>query len=101
MVTRFVNRSKPSCDQTPDAAPNQSISQLRETSRQRLAVAREVVKLTNLWAAEKDTVRRGQLAVDPRRLYLKDVTRIPLGQYQIQIAYRGNLTGVIPAPALF
>ncbi len=61
----------------------------------------EVVKLTDLWAAETDIVKRGQLAVDLQRLHLKDVTQIPLGQYQSQIAYRKNLTGVIPAPALF
>jgi len=61
----------------------------------------DVVKLTDLWAAETDPARRQQLVLDLERLHLRDVTLIPLGQYQSQIAYRKNLTGVIPGPALF
>jgi peptide/nickel transport system substrate-binding protein len=61
----------------------------------------EVVKLTSDWAMEIDPARRRQLVLDLERLHLRDVTQIPLGQYQSQIAYRKNLTGVIPGPALF
>jgi peptide/nickel transport system substrate-binding protein len=61
----------------------------------------EIVKLTDAWATETDTGRRQQLALDLQRLHLRDVTQVPLGQYQSQIAYRKNVTGVIPGPALF
>jgi peptide/nickel transport system substrate-binding protein len=61
----------------------------------------EVVKLTDAWAEETDPARRQQLVLDLERLHLRDVTQVPLGQYQSQIAYRKNLTGVIPGPALF
>jgi peptide/nickel transport system substrate-binding protein len=60
-----------------------------------------VVALTDAWAAETDPARRRQLTLDLERLHLKDVTQVPLGQYQSLIAYRKNLTGVIPGPALF
>jgi len=61
----------------------------------------EVVKMTDAWAAETDPTLRRQLALDLERLHLHDVTQVPLGQYQSQIAYRKSLTGVIPGPALF
>jgi len=61
----------------------------------------DVVRLTDAWAAETDSGRRQSLLVELERLHLKDVTQVPLGQYQSQIAYRKSLSGVIPGPALF
>ncbi|WP_421995084.1 hypothetical protein [Roseococcus sp.] len=35
------------------------------------------------------------------RLHIESVTTIPLGQYRSSIAYREQLRGFIPAPAVF
>ena len=61
----------------------------------------KIVELTQAWAYETDAPKRKQIIDDLQRLHLEDVTNIPLGQYQSVIAYRKELTGILPGPALF
>ncbi len=36
-----------------------------------------------------------------QRVHLESVTYVPLGKYRPAIVYRKELTGIIPAPAIF
>ena len=61
----------------------------------------KAVALKDAWARETDPAKRQVIATELERLILDDVTLIPLGQYRSLIAYRNNLKGIIPGPALF
>jgi peptide/nickel transport system substrate-binding protein len=62
---------------------------------------RRIVELTRAWGLEADPAKRKQLTDELQRLHLENVSYIPLGQYQNQIAYRKELKGVLRGPALF
>jgi peptide/nickel transport system substrate-binding protein len=62
---------------------------------------RRIVELTKQWGLESDPAKRKQLTDELQRLHLENVSYIPLGQYQNQIAYRKELKGVLRGPALF
>jgi peptide/nickel transport system substrate-binding protein len=62
---------------------------------------RRIVELTRAWGLESDPAKRKQLTDELQRLHLENVSYIPLGQYQNQIAYRKELKGVLRGPALF
>jgi peptide/nickel transport system substrate-binding protein len=61
----------------------------------------KIVELTQAWAYETDAAQRTEIIDDLQRLHVEDVTNIPLGQYQSVIAYRKELKGILPGPALF
>lgn len=65
------------------------------------ACNQKAVELKAAWAIETDLTKRNQIATELEKLILEDVTLIPLGQYRSLIAYRNNLKGIIPGPALF
>lgn len=62
---------------------------------------RRVPELTRAWTYETDPAKRQQLLKELERLHLEVATYIPLGQYRSSIAYRRNLRGLLPGPALF
>jgi peptide/nickel transport system substrate-binding protein len=62
---------------------------------------RRLVDLTREWALETDAEKRRAITDEIQRLHLENVTYIPLGQYQNVIAYRKELKGILPGPALF
>ncbi len=53
------------------------------------------------WAAETDPAKRDQIVMALKKRILEDIPLVPLGQYRSLIAYRNNLKGIIPGPALF
>jgi len=53
------------------------------------------------WALESDPAKQKQLIDDLQRAHLDNVTYVPLGMYQPAIIYRKELSGIIPAPAIF
>lgn len=62
---------------------------------------RQISTLSDAWAFETDAARRVALMTELNRLHIESVTTIPLGQYRSSIAYREELKGFIPAPAVF
>jgi len=62
---------------------------------------RKIVELTRQWALETDPVKRKRITDELQRAHMENVSYIPLGQYRSVIAYRKELTGFIPGPALF
>ena len=60
-----------------------------------------VPALTAEWAAATDAAARTALGKQLEAVHLETVTQVPLGQYRSSIAYRANLRGLIPGPALF
>ena len=62
---------------------------------------RRVPELTERWTYETDAAKRAAILKELERVHLEAVTYIPLGQYRSAIAYRRNLRGLLPGPALF
>jgi peptide/nickel transport system substrate-binding protein len=60
-----------------------------------------IVELNKKWALETDAEKRKALTDEIQRLHMENVSYIPLGQYQSVIAYRKELKGILPGPALF
>jgi peptide/nickel transport system substrate-binding protein len=60
-----------------------------------------IVELDKAWALETDPAKRRAITDEIQRLHLDNVTYVPLGQYQNVIAYRKELKGILPGPALF
>jgi peptide/nickel transport system substrate-binding protein len=60
-----------------------------------------LVEVTRKWALETDPAKRQALTDEFQRLHLENVTYVPLGQYRSIIAYRKELKGILPGPALF
>jgi peptide/nickel transport system substrate-binding protein len=60
-----------------------------------------IVELNRAWALETDVEKRKALTDEIQRRHLENVSYIPLGQYQSVIAYRKELKGILPGPALF
>jgi peptide/nickel transport system substrate-binding protein len=51
--------------------------------------------------ARSDPAKQKQLIDDLQRAHLDNVSYVPLGMYQPTIIYRKELSGIIPAPAIF
>ena len=62
---------------------------------------RHIAELTTAWGLETDAAARDRIQRELERAHLANVTLIPVGQYQSVLAARKNLTGIVPAPALF
>ena len=62
---------------------------------------RHIADLTRAWSLETDPAERDRIQRDLERAHLEQVTLIPVGQFQGNIAVRKTLTGIIPGPALF
>ncbi len=60
-----------------------------------------IVELTRQWTLETDPTKRAALTDALQRAHYDNVTNVPLGQYRNVIAYRKELRGVLPGPALF
>jgi len=53
------------------------------------------------WTFESDAAKRQDVLKTLEKVHLENVTYIPLGQYRSSIAYRRNIRGLLPGPALF
>lgn len=62
---------------------------------------RRVVDLGSQWTLAGDPARRKALIDDLQAVHLENVTEVPLGMYRPAIIYRKELSGIIPAPAIF
>jgi peptide/nickel transport system substrate-binding protein len=60
-----------------------------------------VVDLGRQWALEGDPDKKKALIDELQRVHLENVTYVPLGMYSPTIIYRKELSGIIPAPAIF
>jgi peptide/nickel transport system substrate-binding protein len=60
-----------------------------------------VVSLGRQWALEGDPDKKKALIDELQRVHLENVTYVPLGMYSPTIIYRKELSGIIPAPAIF
>jgi peptide/nickel transport system substrate-binding protein len=60
-----------------------------------------IVDLGRKWALETDPAKRKQIVDELQRIHLESVTYVPLGKYRPAIVYRKELSGIIPAPAIF
>ena len=65
------------------------------------ACDQRIVDLGRQWALESDPVKLKQLIDELQRIHLENVSVVPLGMYRPAIIYRKELTGIIPAPAIF
>jgi peptide/nickel transport system substrate-binding protein len=65
------------------------------------ACDQRVVELSRQWALESDPAKRTQLIDQLQSAHLDNVSYIPLGMYRPTIIYRKELSGIIPAPAIF
>ncbi|QIE56740.1 ABC transporter substrate-binding protein [Pikeienuella piscinae] len=61
----------------------------------------KAAELVREWALETDSAKRKALTDQIQALNYENVTYIPLGQYRPVVAYRSNITDVIPSPSLF
>jgi peptide/nickel transport system substrate-binding protein len=60
-----------------------------------------VVEFGRKWALESDPAKRRELIDELQRVHLENVSYVPLGMYRPAIIYRKELSGIIPAPAIF
>ena len=60
-----------------------------------------IVDLNRKWALATDPAERQRIVDELQRVHLESVTYVPLGKYRPAIVYRKELTGIIPAPAIF
>lgn len=60
-----------------------------------------IPQLIDDWTYAADPAARQATLKTLERTHLETVTNIPLGQYRSSIAYRRNLKGLLPGPALF
>jgi peptide/nickel transport system substrate-binding protein len=60
-----------------------------------------IVEAGRQWALETDPAKQRQLIDELQRLHMENVTYVPLGMYRPTIIYRKELSGIIPAPAIF
>jgi peptide/nickel transport system substrate-binding protein len=60
-----------------------------------------IVEAGRQWALESDPAKQRQLIDELQRLHMENVTYVPLGMYRPTIIYRKELSGIIPAPAIF
>jgi peptide/nickel transport system substrate-binding protein len=62
---------------------------------------RRIVDLVRQWTLASDPDKRKGLIDELQRVHLENVTYVPLGMYRPAIIYRKELSGIIPAPAIF
>jgi peptide/nickel transport system substrate-binding protein len=62
---------------------------------------RRIVDLGRQWTLASDPDKRKVLIEELQRVHLENVTYVPLGMYRPTIIYRKELSGIIPAPAIF
>ena len=60
-----------------------------------------IVDLGRQWTLEGDVDKKKALIDDLQRVHLENVTSVPLGMYRPTIIHRKELSGIIPAPAIF
>jgi peptide/nickel transport system substrate-binding protein len=60
-----------------------------------------IVDLGRQWALEGDINKKKALIDELQRIHLENVTYVPLGMYSPTIIHRKELSGIIPAPAIF
>jgi peptide/nickel transport system substrate-binding protein len=65
------------------------------------ACDQRIVDLGRQWALETDPTKRQLLVDELQRVHLENVTLVPLGMYRPTIIHRKELSGLIPAPAIF
>jgi peptide/nickel transport system substrate-binding protein len=53
------------------------------------------------WALATEPAKQHQLIDELQRRHMENVTNVPLGMYRPSIIYRKELSGIIPAPAIF
>ena len=61
----------------------------------------KIVEDSKKWALETDPAKRKTLIDELQRVHLDNVTYVPLGKYRPAIIFRKELSGIIPAPAIF
>jgi peptide/nickel transport system substrate-binding protein len=60
-----------------------------------------IVDAGRQWALATEPAKQHQLIDELQRLHMENVTNVPLGMYRPTIIYRKELSGIIPAPAIF
>jgi peptide/nickel transport system substrate-binding protein len=60
-----------------------------------------IADLVRQWTFASDPAKRQALIDELQRVHLENVTYVPLGMYRPAIIHRKELSGIIPAPAIF